>query len=316
MKSFWNEFLYLKKQKRVRESVMLARIGVSVFLIVACLAAMSFTAYAYFTSTVSSGIIQLQSASFDADISVVAPDSSPIPLIPTGDGRFQASLTAHTPYTVTLTAAGTAETGFCVITSDISNKVYCTQQLGVDRTAQNRLTSTITFTLTVDVSSTVTFFPHWGTSTYYEKYSTAEHGDCYILHQDPPVVVQITADRTLFTDSVQQEEPTVPTTEEIAPPPPTPPAPIIPVPTIPATEPPATTTPPETEATVPETTAPTIAESLPSEPIETEPQETQPDETEPEETEPTQPDNTESTQPEEITTSTTEPEATNPTDSI
>lgn len=294
MKSLLYEFMNVHKQKRVRESVMLARISASVFLIVACLAAMSFTAYAYFTCTVSSGITPLQSANFHADISIIAPDRSPIPLTPTGDGRFQAFLAGGNRYTVTLTATGTAETGFCVITSEISDKVYCTQQLGTDRAAPNGVRKGMTFYLTVEVSSYVTFFPHWGTSIYYEEYNSEKTNDQYIHHHGE---VQITADRFPVQSPPPSEETTAPTEPSATP-------------TTQPPETPSVTTPPQTESTVPPTTAPTVPEITPEETLTTEPIKS-----EPEETEPTQPESTESTQPVEITTPTTVPSSSDPTES-
>lgn len=307
MKSFLDEFFYTHKQKRVRESVMLARISVSVFLIVACLAAISFTAYAYFTCTVSSSIMELQSANFHADITVTAaPNTPPIPLTPTGDGRFQVFLNNNVEYSVTLTRNGTAETGFCVITSDISNKVYCTQQFGIDRTAPDGLRTSITFTLEVETPTIVTFFPHWGTSACYDEYTGTKNDDPYILDKE---TVRITADRISVTDSIQSGETTVPPTQQVTTPPTTSPAP-----TTQPTEALPETTPPQTEITLPPTTTPTVPETLPLETLTTEPTTTEPEETESGETEPSQSDSTESTQPEEITTPTAVPDSTNPTE--
>ena len=69
MKKWYKEYFYIAPEGSVREKVMLSRITVSIVLILVCMAAMSFTAYAYFTSSISSASTILQSAVYDLEIS-------------------------------------------------------------------------------------------------------------------------------------------------------------------------------------------------------------------------------------------------------
>ena len=68
MKKILNELFYVPKYGKVKESVFLARMGISITGILLCLVAMSFAGYAYFSSSVTSGINVIQAASFTLDV--------------------------------------------------------------------------------------------------------------------------------------------------------------------------------------------------------------------------------------------------------
>ena len=68
MRKLYDEFFYVPKQGNVREKVLVARVAVSVALILLCMAIMNFTAYAYFSCNVSSGLNTIQSAKYNLDI--------------------------------------------------------------------------------------------------------------------------------------------------------------------------------------------------------------------------------------------------------
>lgn len=69
MKEVYQKLLYVPKHGKVPEKVMLVRVGISIACIIFCLAAMSVSAYAFFTSTVTSTGSVLQSAQYDLAIS-------------------------------------------------------------------------------------------------------------------------------------------------------------------------------------------------------------------------------------------------------
>ena len=66
MKKLYNEFFYIPKYGKVKEKVMLMRTALTVVIMVVCLFAMSFTAYAYFSHNVTSGSNIIKAAYFDA----------------------------------------------------------------------------------------------------------------------------------------------------------------------------------------------------------------------------------------------------------
>ncbi len=68
MKKIYEEFFYVPKHGKVREKVMLTRIGTSIALILICMVAMSFSAYAYFTCNIASGVSTIHAARYELDV--------------------------------------------------------------------------------------------------------------------------------------------------------------------------------------------------------------------------------------------------------
>ncbi|MBR6792790.1 MAG: hypothetical protein IKM48_00350 [Clostridia bacterium] len=68
MKELYLNFLHIPKGGKVPEKVMLARIAISIAFILMCLAAMSVSAYAFFTSTVTSPASVIQSAVYQLEV--------------------------------------------------------------------------------------------------------------------------------------------------------------------------------------------------------------------------------------------------------
>ena len=171
MRKLYNEFFYIPKHGKVREKVMLTRVAMTVMIMVMCLAAMSITAYAYFSYNITSGSNIIKSASFYTDVTVqiTAEDGTAGDTITTNTSDHKshsAELSANKTYTITVkhNDRSTAQTGFVIVTAEGCETRYHTQQLGRDG---NGNTYTITFKLTPGANTIVTFRSHWGTSTYY-----------------------------------------------------------------------------------------------------------------------------------------------------
>ena len=171
MRKLYNEFFYIPKYGKIREKVMLARVAMTVVIMVVCLAAMSITAYAYFSHNVTSGSNTIKAASFYTDVTVqiTAEDGTFVETITTNTSDHKshsAELSANKTYTITVkhNDRSTAQTGFVIVTAEGCETRYHTQQLGRDG---NGNTYTITFKLTPGANTIVTFRSHWGTSTYY-----------------------------------------------------------------------------------------------------------------------------------------------------
>ena len=173
MRKLYNEFFYIPKHGKVREKVMLTRIAMTVTIVIMCLAAMSITAYAYFSYNITSGSNIIKSASFYTDVTVqitaedgTAVDNSQITPITSDHKSHSAELSANKTYTITVkhNDRSTAQTGFVIVTAEGCETRYHTQQLGRNG---NGNTYTITFKLTPGANTIVTFRSHWGTSTYY-----------------------------------------------------------------------------------------------------------------------------------------------------
>lgn len=189
MRELYNEFFYIPKHGKIREKVMLTRIAMTITIVIMCLAAMSITAYAYFSYNVTSGSNIIKSASFYTDVTVqiIAEDGTVVDTITTNTSDHKshsAELTANKTYTVTVqhNDRSTAQTGFVIVTADNCETKYHTQQLGRDGDGN---TYTITFKLTPGADTIVTFRSHWGTSSFYDGFKNiGENDERYIINGD------------------------------------------------------------------------------------------------------------------------------------
>lgn len=165
MRKLYNEFFYIPKHGKVREKVMLARMASMIAIVIMCLAAMSITAYAYFSYNITSGSNIIKAANFDANVSITIKDSSNDPVTVTKDGKVQTANLDAGKYTIELTKGNsTADTGFCVIS--IGDKTYYTDQIGVD-VKKDLTDATVKFDLWLSYPTKLEVLSHWGTSVYY-----------------------------------------------------------------------------------------------------------------------------------------------------
>ena len=199
MRKLYNEFFYIPKFGKIREKVMLAHVTLTVIIMIVCLAAMSLTAYAYFSYNVTSGTNVISSARFEADVSVriTNENGETVPVNQADSKTHTAVLSAGTTYYMTLKESGnsTAKTGFCIVTTAGCSDTYHTQQLGEDETVVGGKTDSITFRLEVTADTTVKFLSHWGTSSCYDAYSKGEGNRLYITSDktsDKTISMEIT----------------------------------------------------------------------------------------------------------------------------
>lgn len=192
MKELFNEYFFVDDNGKVKEKVMLTRITVSIVLIIACLAAMTVSAYAFFTSNVTSTDNVIKLGNFEADVKIAYTDGEgKTALVDTVESEKRsrnAFLYADIDYTVTISAneEATAQTGFCVITANCNKNIYHTQQIGVDG---DKTTESIVFTLRLSKDSIVNFYSHWGTSSYYDAYkNNLENEELYIVDGDTVLI--------------------------------------------------------------------------------------------------------------------------------
>lgn len=249
MRKLFNEFFYIPKHGKIREKVMLTRLTMTITIVIMCLAALSITAYAYFSYNVTSGSNIIKAANFEANVSITITDSNNDPVSVTKDGKVQTANLDAGEYTVLLTkGASTAKTGFCIITIDDTD--YYTQQIGID--VGRNLTdgsASVVFTLKVSSTTEIEIFSHWGTSSCY-GYEDTNDNSIYIKSGD---VIDLTDstdsnDETPSTEgqgtteNTTNTEPTTTPSTETTPP------------TTENTTPPVENTPPSEQTTPPETT--------------------------------------------------------------
>lgn len=174
MKKLYDEFFYVPKHGRVREKVLLARITVTVAFIIMCLAGMSITAYAYFSSNVSSTLNSIHTANYSLKIenNGTALESD----------TFTCNGAQNDTYTFTLTPDGTAENGYCrieVVSGEKTETCYTTQIFKTAGDNNDRITS-LTLSVRAAVGSKIIFTPQWGTSVNYSvnQDKLYKNGDC------------------------------------------------------------------------------------------------------------------------------------------
>ena len=238
MRKFYRDFFYIPKYGKVQEKVMLTRVTMTVAIVIMCLAAMGFTAYAYFSCDVTSGFNTIQAANFASKIVQITDKNGQTVEVKKTNNTYTAELKANEEYSIVLEHAdsSTAKTGFVVITADNCSNKYHTQQIGRDSTGKSE---TLTFQLVPSADTTVTFRSHWGTSSMYPEFvETGKRSNLYIVNNGHVA---------LFIMEEQQEEPS--TEDPVV----TPPVSTQP-PATQSTTPPSTTEPPATQSTTPPST--------------------------------------------------------------
>ena len=212
MKKIAQEYFQLEQEStgKIREKAMLLRIAFTVFFIVSCMIAMSFSAFAYFSSGVESGHNVLQAANFDLAVSVTDQEGRAVELTTSGN-ITKANLFADQIYQIALspTEESMAQTGFCVITLDGSTQTYHTGQ--IEKGGE------LVFDLTVKKAAQIEFLSHWGTSSYYAKYQdkgTADelyiaHGSSKQIDNRPKEILHTVSEGETLTSIAQNYQTTV-----------------------------------------------------------------------------------------------------------
>ena len=203
MKHLYQEYFKISKHEKIREKVMLVRITVTVTIMLVCMAAMGFSAYAYFSDSIVSGSNILRAATFETEITVKDENGTALTIEKVNAKESIVKLEAGKTYRVTIDEGdiSSASTGFVVLTADGCDLTYHTQQLGDDAIAPGGRTETIQFDLTVSSATDVRFLSHWGTSSYYAAYTDSGNGNA------PYITNENTADNKIIITITPQEEP-------------------------------------------------------------------------------------------------------------
>ncbi len=319
MKRFIEDlFCKTEREEKLSDRIFMTRIWFSVGIIVACLAAMGITAFAFFSGNVTSSSNVIQSASYTISVSGTAED-----------GTYLCPLISGDIHQFTLTASGTANTGYCKI--KIGEQIYHTAQMAPGES--------ITLTIVAGYGARITFIPQWGTSALaasgqmsdvYEDREIISHSNTsYIAHtvQYGETFTSISNHYGVPVEAIKvynDTEELVPGSELLIPHPILFSQPAAPQETSPVETAPIETAPPETKpiepkpvetkpaVTKPAETKPTVTKPVETKPvvttppIETEPANTEPIVTTPTETDPPEIQPTE-TEPTEIKPIETEP---------
>ncbi len=183
MKKLYDEFFRIPQNGNIREKVMLTRVVTTVVIIVACLVAMSFTAYAYFSCNITSTVKNIKAVSFETIIHIQDVDDDSKSVTVEGTAK-SANLLKDRTYRITIDEDenSTASTGYVAVSYTGCSEEYHTQQLGKDANADGGRTDKITFELKVTKDTTVYFEDNWGTSSLYSDYVNGNAVEHYITN--------------------------------------------------------------------------------------------------------------------------------------
>lgn len=186
MKKLCRNLFCFEKDSKITEYIINIRIVFSIGVITLCLAAMSFTAYAYYAYSIASSNNMIRSGSFDVVASawVGDPSGEAVAVVANGERTYQATLLGNNTYylTIQVTPESTA-TGFVIVEIGNGYATYHTQPL---RNAENEISNTISFCITTSETVDVIFRANWGTSSMYGYHN--ENNPLYIV-QDTTVTL-------------------------------------------------------------------------------------------------------------------------------
>lgn len=191
---------YKPKYSSDADSMMLKHLASTVTIVLVCLAAISFSAYAFFSHSVTSGTNTIKASSFSSTVAIKKDN---------GDLITEAKLQSYGfdigKYIVTFrTDSSTTGTGYYII--KVNGTTFYTQQLGVDMNAPGQQRNQISFVLDVKAPTTIEFESRWGTSSLYS--TSPSDSEFYIKDTDPmkEIVVEATQSAGDGTEEATPEE--------------------------------------------------------------------------------------------------------------
>ena len=182
MRKIYQKYFEIPEENKgiMGEHVFFARLAVSIACIVLCMSAMGFSAYAYFTASVSSNMNQIQAANFDLEVQIESQTE-------TSSASYESEKTyklqAGSIYEFVLTKRGNATTGYCqiVIMEDENTEkesVY-TRQFGKSTVQEGPVDNRVV-QIEVKRETRVKFIPCWGTHSV-EETNRFDEQSCMIF---------------------------------------------------------------------------------------------------------------------------------------
>ena len=162
MRKIYQKYFEIPEENKgiMSERVFFARLTVIIACIVLCMGAMGFSAYAYFTASVSSNMNQIQAASFTIKPEIKVVGNSGGSAAHEVDTAWKYILQPGA-YNITLNKEGSASTGYCLI--KIGDSSFYTQQLGTVKDESGNEIVTRTIAIAVDVPTNIEITACWGT---------------------------------------------------------------------------------------------------------------------------------------------------------
>lgn len=184
---------YMKK-KAPRTDGFYHVIAPSLLSICLCAICLCGVSWAWFTSSQSSSITQIQSARYDISVDVQnTTDNTTVTEITTENGIYKISLVGGNKYKITITAAGTATEGYCTVKS--VEKVHHTSTI--------KKGDSFEFSVQANANITLIITPQWGSCSDTNS----------IISKDTPLefgVADISPSEVVTDETTLTEETTTP----------------------------------------------------------------------------------------------------------
>ena len=213
------DLFYKPKRLAVQEKTVPFNTMKTMAIILVCLSAMTFSAFAYFSNSITSGFNQIKTASFATNVVVQRADATEgedteCSMMEDAGTRY-AMLDAGRLYTATveMAASSTARTGYVVIYADGCPDAYHTQQIGVDALSDDGTRYQLSFDMMATVDTLVFFEDYWGTSVYYgeddsELYISDGENILLIVNgvTEPPVLEEELVEEEIPEEAIPEGE--------------------------------------------------------------------------------------------------------------
>ena len=196
MRKIYQKYFEIPEENKgiMGEHVFFARLAVSIACIVLCMSAMGFSAYAYFTASVSSNMNQLKAASFDLEVQQ-SESQTEATSVSSENGKIY-TLQPNVTYCFTLKRVindGSATTGYCkiVIMKDETTEedsVY-TRQFGKSKLNESLVDDRIIL-IKVNKETMIKFIPCWGTHNVEETNRFDEQAKMIVVPEGMPVTFE------------------------------------------------------------------------------------------------------------------------------
>lgn len=180
MSKFFHNLFYVPKYGKMKESAFFAHLTASVVVILLSLVAMSFSAFAYFSSSLTTTTNTIVAANYNCNV-IIKQNDQIVQILTLGSENITLP---QGIYQITVTQVAddkAASTGFCVL--EINGQRYYTAQISMSQG--------LSFELEVQQpEQTFEMYSHWGTSTYYvtEQDKLLDKSPFYIIQESKVIL--------------------------------------------------------------------------------------------------------------------------------
>ena len=206
MKRIYEEYLHVPEDGKIRDKVFMVRIAVAIACVVWCLSAMGFSAYAFFTSSITSGSNTIVAATYGAEITVARDDNNPqTKVTPTVNQTIHTYSLVKGTYHVVIKATGNAQNGYCkIVIGDVESEdsiKYYTIQMNTDEKASK---SQLEFVVECyNDNAELHIIPNWGSCSEKEETKIGYDDSKKLIQIGNPTNSSGVSDDTVDTSSQQ-----------------------------------------------------------------------------------------------------------------